>query len=276
MKKLTIGSAVYDDFDGIYFSFQSLRLNNQDILNDLDLIVIDNNPDSPDGQATKHFCNQSGIRYIPYITKNGTSIRNEIFHQAQGEFCMSIDCHVLFEFNTIKSFLKYCQSNKTSKNLLQGPMLYDSLGNNMAAKMTPIWRSQMYGIWDEDERAVKPTNKPFEIDMHGLGIFACRTDSWLGFSDHFIGFGGEEGYIHTKYKQAGHKTLCLPFLRWLHRFGRPRGVPYPLLLRDKLYNYFIGRKELGLPFDDVIEHFNQEQPDFNMKPTLRKVQLTEI
>ena len=65
MKKLTIGSAVYDDFEGVYFSYQSLRLNNKDILKDLDLVIIDNNPESEEGQATKHFCTQAGIRYTP-------------------------------------------------------------------------------------------------------------------------------------------------------------------------------------------------------------------
>ena len=84
MKKLTIGSAVYDDFEGVYFSYQSLRLNNKDILKDLDLVIIDNNPESEEGQATKHFCTQAGIRYTPYTKKTSTAIRNEIFKNAEG------------------------------------------------------------------------------------------------------------------------------------------------------------------------------------------------
>ena len=61
MKKLTIGSAVYDDFDGVYFSYQSLRLNNQDIWDDLDLLIIDNNPESAQGKATQSFCKKTRI-----------------------------------------------------------------------------------------------------------------------------------------------------------------------------------------------------------------------
>jgi hypothetical protein len=69
---------------------------------------------------------------------------------------------------------------------------------------------------------------PFEIPAQGLGLFTCRKDAWLGFNPAFRGFGGEEGYIHTKYRQAGHRCLNLPFLGWMHRFGRVGGPTYPL------------------------------------------------
>lgn len=271
MKKLTIGSAVYDDFDGIYFSYQSLRLNNQDILDDLDFVIIDNNPDSKHGQTTKHFCKQSGIRYIPYTEKASTSVRNEIFKNAQGKFCMSIDSHVLFEPNTIKRLIEYFDDNPDTEDLFHGPMFYDSLKGKLIAKMEPVWRHHMYGIWGNDTRADDKDGQPFEIDMHGLGIFACKTDKWLEFHKGFIGFGGEEGYIHKKYQNAGKKVWCLPFLRWLHRFDRPHGVNYRLILEDRLFNYFLGHKDLGLPYDDIIEHFTKETPKVQLQPIINKV-----
>jgi hypothetical protein len=91
----------------------------------------------------------------------------------------------------------------------------------------------------------------------GLGLFTCRRDAWLGFSPHFRGFGGEEMYIHEKYRQAGAEALCLPFLRWGHRFGRPNGIPYVKILTrwNKIRNYVIGLQELGLPLDRCYEHF---------------------
>lgn len=260
MKKLTIGSAVYDDFDGIYFSYQSIRLNNLDILDDLDLIVLDNNPTSAQGQATKHFCEQSkGIRYIPYTQKISTSIRNLLFEYSEAEFCMSIDSHVLFEPNTIKKLIDFLSVHSGSKDLYHGPMFYDCLhGHDPCAKMDPIWRGQMYGIWACDERANDSSNLPFEIDMHGLGVFLSRTDSWLGFNEHFNSFGGEEGYIHKKYQLADRKIWCIPFLRWLHRFDRPNGAPYKPQLHDKIKNYFIACRELGSSVSDVISHFTTE------------------
>lgn len=260
MKKLTIGSAVYDDFDGIYFSYQSLRLNNADILDQLDLVVVDNNPYSTQGQATRLFCrNTNHIRYIPYTDKNGTSIRNEIFDNAKGTFCMSMDCHVLFGPDTIKRLLKFLDKNNDSDDLFHGPLLNDSLsGRGLLSKMEKKWHNQLYGTWAEDQRAIDINGKPFEIDMQGLGVFLTKTDSWLRFNDNFKGFGGEEGYIHHKYQSANRKVLCLPFLRWLHRFERPHGVPYDLYLHDKIKNYLIGYRELELCPKAMFDHFMQE------------------
>jgi len=260
MKKLTIGSAVYDDFDGIYFSYQSLRLNNLDILDDLDLIVVDNNPYSDQGQATKVFCKHTNhIRYIPYNDKSGTSVRNEIFKNSEAEFCMSMDAHVLFEPNTIKDLIEFCSENKNSKDLYHGPMFHDQIVNQgLSSCMKPEWNNQLYGAWDNDPRGDDISHPPFEIDMHGLGVFLTKTDSWLGFNEHFKGFGGEEGYIHTKYKMAKRKIWCLPFLRWLHRFNRPSGVPYNLYLHDKIKNYLISYRELGLCHKEMCDHFNSE------------------
>jgi hypothetical protein len=96
--------------------------------------------------------------------------------------------------------------------------------------------------------------------MQGLGVFSCRKDAWPGFNPRFRGFGGEEGYIHEKVRQAGGRCLCLPWLRWVHRFGRPAGVPYPLTVDDKFRNYLIGHAELGLDLEPVFEHFSEHLP----------------
>ena len=49
-KVLTIGAATYDDFEGVFFTFQALRLANLERLDSLDLVVIDNNPTSSEGK----------------------------------------------------------------------------------------------------------------------------------------------------------------------------------------------------------------------------------
>ena len=267
MKKLTIGSAVYDDYEGVFFTYQSLRLNNMDIWDDLDLIIIDNNPDSAEGKATRQFCDSTNrIRYFPYTDRLSNSVKNEIFKHAKGEFCMSIDCHVLFEPDAISNLISFLGGNKSSDDLYHGPMFYDQIeGHDPCSKMDPVWRGDMLGIWATDERGNEKDNDPFEIEMHGCGVFIARTKSWLGFNENFSGFGGEEGYIHTKYKQQGRKVWCLPFLRWIHRFNRPRGVPYPLIVEDKIRNYLIGHRELGLPFAPIIEHFGETHPNIDIQ-----------
>jgi len=90
--------------------------------------------------------------------------------------------------------------------------------------------------------------------MQGLGVFSCETKNWLGFNEHFKGFGGEEGYIHEKFRQNGGKTVCVPKFKWLHRFLRPDGVTYPLVLEDRIWNYLIGWLELKKdPEDPMIK-----------------------
>tara|TARA_Y100001938_G_C8061126_1_gene417327 strand:- start:397 stop:1536 length:1140 start_codon:yes stop_codon:yes gene_type:complete len=99
---------------------------------------------------------------------------------------------------------------------------------------------------------------PFEIFAQGLGLFFTRKNSWLGFNEHQRGFGGEECYIHEKYRQAGRKTMCLPFLKWLHRFGRPDGPKYEINTIRKLKNYLFEFVELGLDLEPLKKHYTEE------------------
>jgi hypothetical protein len=113
----------------------------------------------------------------------------------------------------------------------------------------------MLGVWDDSGLAADPDAPPFEVPMQGMGLFACRRGAWPGFNEAFRGFGGEEGYIHEKFRRAGARTLCLPFLRWVHRFNRPTGVPYRNILEDRIWNYLVGFREFDLPTMEMEEHF---------------------
>lgn len=97
--------------------------------------------------------------------------------------------------------------------------------------------------------------EPFDIPGQGLGLFTCRRDKWLGFNEHARGFGGEELYIHEKFRRAGARTLCLPFLRWVHRFARPEGVKYPITQFNKVRNYVLEFNELGMDLEPIHQHF---------------------
>lgn len=111
----------------------------------------------------------------------------------------------------------------------------------------------MLGKWKFDERSLK--DEPFEIHAQGMGLFSCRKDSWLGFPEENSGFGGEEVVIHDKYRKFGKKTVCLPWLKWLHRFGRPSGVPYPNQYENRVKNYYRGFIENGQSTNEIIDHF---------------------
>jgi hypothetical protein len=100
--------------------------------------------------------------------------------------------------------------------------------------------------------------EPFEIWGHGGGCFGCFKDAWLGFHHDFKGFGGEEGYLPSKYRKHSRKVWSLPFLKWIHRFGEGKGAGYPLLVEDRIRNYLIGHIELGIDESRLVEHFGKD------------------
>jgi hypothetical protein len=262
---LTIGMATFDDFHGVYFSIQALRMYHKEVMDEVEILIIDNNPDGLHGKQVKNFSGWApNVRYVPEKEWVSTAVRNVIFEKAQGDYVMSMDCHVLFEEGSLKRLIDFYKENPDTKNFHQGPLVYDNL-TGTSTHFDPVWREQMYGIWANDPRGADQNAEPFEIPMQGLGVFTCKKDAWLGFNPLFKGFGGEEGYIHEKFRQAGHKALCLPFLRWVHRFGRPDGVKYPLTLDNKLRNYFLGHMELGLDSEPIIEHFKKWTPEENLR-----------
>jgi hypothetical protein len=327
MKKLTIGMATFDDFDGLYFAIQSIRLHHPEVANEIEFLVIDNHLEGSHGKAVRSFLGwikDAPVRYIAVDGVRGTAIRDYVFRLANTPYVLCLDCHVLLVPGALRRLIDGFDAGVDEGNLIQGPMLLDNL-SACHTHMALHWRDNMWGIWScawrcpcghvfqtvsRDEagkrfvdfqtmtwphasmlgcrecgiphptdlvwegheriltekgyRQAVESGEPFEIPAHGLGLFACRKDSWVGFSPRFVSFGGEEGYLHRKFKQAGRKTLCVPSLGWLHRFMRPSGVPYPMPLEDRAWNYLVGHRELGLPIEPVVEHFKGRVSDERM------------
>ena len=249
--------ATYDDYDGVYFSLQALRLYHPEIVDESEFIVIDNHPTGACADALKalehHIPN---YRYIPESTRSGTAVKGRVFEEAAGEFVLCMDCHVFVVPGAVARLLRYFSENPATPDLLQGPLLGDNL-KSVLTHFRPEWSSGMFGVWDDNGLAADPDAPPFEISIQGMGLFACRRSAWPGFNEAFRGFGGEEGYIHEKFRRAGARTLCLPFLRWVHRFNRPTGVPYRNILEDRIWNYLVGFREFDLPTTEMEEHFRE-------------------
>lgn len=251
--------ATYDDFDGVYFTTQALFLYHKDILPYTKFIVVDNNPQSEQGEETKQYCQQTGITYIPFTEYCATTVKEFVFEYAETPYVLCMDSHVLVEPGAIMKLLLYYQCNENTQDLLQGPLLSEEPNHpDIWTHFEPQWRSHMFGIWSTDERGKNPEGEPFDIPMQGMGLFSCRRDAWAGYNPAFRGFGGEEWYIHEKFRRTGGRTLCLPFLRWTHRFRRPKGVPYGVYIEDKIRNYYIGFLELGLDIHEITNYFNHE------------------
>lgn len=249
--------ATHNDYDGVFFTIQSIRMFHKEVLDDIEFVIVDNNPSGNHGKAVRELVDwiKEPIQYLPFTNYESSTIKNKVFELADTPYVMCVDCHVLLEPGSIKKLIDYYDSRKDYGNLLQGPLVYDNLSNISTHFDLSKWGSHMWGKWDTDDRGVDPDNEPFEIPAQGMGLFSCRKDSWLGFNKKFRGFGGEEGYIHEKYRKNGKKTICLPFLRWLHRFNRPNGAEYSNNLEDRFRNYYIGFLELGLDISTLKKEF---------------------
>src|SRR5215217_6873557 len=254
---LTIGMATYNDFNGVYFTLQALRLY-QD-LQDTELLVIDNYGCPATKELVEGWVH--GARYVLATEVRGTAAaKDRVFREARGEAVLCCDSHVLLAPGAIRRLKEYYREHPECPDLLQGPVVYDDL-QTISTHFDPAWRGEMWGIWQTDPRGQDPEGEPFEISMQGMGVFSCRKGAWPGFNPMFRGFGWEEGYIHEKFRRAGGRCLCLPWLRWTHRFGRPAGIEYPLTVEEKLRNYLIGHAELGWDLTPVLNHFSEILPE---------------
>lgn len=256
--RFTLGMCVHNDIDGVYFSCQGNRLLNPIIDSEGEIIIIDNQPDSPDGKQTKKFSDAASkvVRYIPYTEKQSTSIRNLVFDHARAPIVICIDSHVLLPTGGIQAVLNYLEDphNQNSPKLVQGPM-YDDQLDKLYTHWNDLWNAGMQGRWELDNRAIDPNGKPYPIYAQGLGCFAARKEHWLRFNENFRGFGGEEVYIHNKYRKAGGECICIPAFRWVHRFYRAQKVKYIDGLDNRLFNYLVGAFELQQDTAPILEYF---------------------
>lgn len=267
--RLTIGFATFQDYYGAWPTIQSLRLYHADVMSQCELVVVDQTTPSHRHAKDLKTLVEGWVRgdmarpprYISMQTPKGTAPpRQRVFEEATAPYVLCIDGHVLLAPGSIRALLDYYEEHPETPDLIHGPMLYDDL-TGFASHMEPVWRSEMFGIWGHDPYFADPTAEPRPIAMHGLGLFSARKEVWMdlgGFHKDFRGFGGEEGYIHEKFRQAGGQVLCHPAVRWVHRFGRPDGVPYPLTRQDKVRNYILGWNEIGWSLDSLRQHFCQE------------------
>lgn len=267
-KLLSIGMATYDDFHGVYFTIQALRMYHAICAtDDVELIILDNNPEGTHGQNIKNLVSgwmANKVKYIPYTGTPSTFNKYKIVDYAEGKYIMILDCHVMLVPGSIEKLLEYYKNNPGCKDIIQGPLLYDDL-NNYATEFKPEWRDDMYGIWHSNREAYEK-GEPFNIALQGMGMCSFEKTAWPGISPHFRGFGGEEGYIHEKFRQNGGRAVCIPQLKWVHRFGRPDGVKYPLALEDRIWNYFIGWLDITKDpqhhmIISIIDHFKTRLPE---------------
>jgi len=242
--RLTVGMPSFNNFTEVFFTVQALRMYHR--LEDCEILVIDNFGDDMLKNFIEGQC-KGEARYVKYTESVGTACaKNKVFEHAQGEMVLCIDSHVFLIPGALNNI-------PVTDDLIQGPMVYNDF-INYTWEWKPVWRGHMWGIWGD--YSPKRPSAPVEIWGCGGGLMLAKKSSWLGFNPKFKGFGGEEGYIHEKYRKAGRKVWSYPNLVWMHLFDRK--IPYPLNLIDRVINYIIGFRELGLDLAPVKEHFGED------------------
>jgi hypothetical protein len=185
----------------------------------------------------------------------------------------------MLEAGAIRRLIEYYNAVPDCSDLLHGPLYYDDLrksgGPHIAAThMKDTWGpDRMRGQWSVKQDGIHPLTPPYEIPGHGLGLFSCRKEAWPGFHPALKGFGGEEMNVHDLFRKLGRKAVCLPFLRWVHRFGDAQtGTEYPNLFDDRFRNYVIWARVLGKDPGEIVEKFENALSLEKMEEIVREVE----
>lgn len=278
---LTIGLPYYDDYDGLFFTVQALLCYNNLALDkhDVEILVVDNNPTSPQGRAAAEFIRKSQasgrrtiLRYVPFPDAVGTAAaKNAVFAHAYGEYVLCLDSHVLLGEGRLEQLLSWLWQDRPGDDLYHGVLTLNN-GQNHYTHMDLVWRSRMWGRWACDPHIILDSTTPYEIPNNGLGLFLTRRASWPGFHPAMRGFGGEEGYLQEKYRRLGRRVYCLPWLFWIHRF-HPKQLPqrHPVRVQDKFRNYALGLTEIGYDTTALVDHFAEVLPRQQLLLELRQI-----
>lgn len=255
--KLTISMATYNDYDGVYFTIQSIRLHHNI---KCEFIVLDNNPLSKHSIALKNLLRDiPNSKYIEVSDRKSSWVKYDIFKYASGDIVLGLDSHVLLETGFFDKLFSYFSDDLNKLNMLTGPVVYNKL-DAFSSFMEPIWRGHDFGCWANNP--LDKLDKPFEIPMQGMGCFAVKKDFWPTISTKFKGFGSEEWYIAERIRQNGGKVFCHPKMKWVHRFDWPQRE-FPLYINDKIFNYYVGwldlYKDINHPMIKIMTNHWEKQ-----------------
>lgn len=249
--------ASHGEFDGVWFTIQALRMYHGEASDDVSFLVIDNDPEGPTAAALRAIGDWvPRYRYVPFGGYTGTAVRDFVFREADADVVCCVDAHVLLAPGALHALREWFDAHPDSVDLLQGPMLHDDLAcEGAVSHLKPTWGTGMFGQWGRDPHLDEGVDEPFEIAMQGLGLFACNRFAWPGLNPRLRGFGGEEGYLHERFRRRGGRVLCHPRAAWAHRFPRPTGTSYPNRWEDRIRNYLIAWGELGWDLTPMEAHF---------------------
>src|SRR5215203_555510 len=224
---LTIGMATYNDFNGVYFTLQALRLY-QD-LQDTELLVVDNYGCPATKELVEGWVH--GARYLLATEARGTAApRDLVFREARGEAVLCCDSHVLFAPGAIRRLKEYYKEHPDCPDLLQGPLVYDDL-QTISTHFEPVWRAEMWGIWATDPRGQDPEGNRSRYPCKAWGPSVAGRAPGLVSTPCFGVLGGKKATsMKSSDGRAGGACACLGFDGRIASAGLPVSS---ILLRSK-------------------------------------------
>lgn len=267
-KKLTIGMSNWDDVEGAFWTLSAIRQYHVPTTNkEVELLVIDDMPTKQ--EDLERMCTLASARYVHHSKNKGPAhAKDSVWEHAEGEYVLLVDSHVLLSACSVNYILDAIDNNLIGKDLWTGPLLNES-GHTIATELLPEWRGAFFGVWHNNPQiADKPI---FEVEGHGSAYTLMKKEYYPFFSPHFLGFAGEELYLHEKVRRNGGRCYLHKALGWVHRFHRTKPATYRLLIEDKLRNYLIASYEVGWNIKQCCDYFKHRVPEALYEKTLDEV-----
>lgn len=226
--------ACYDDYDGVYFTVQNLRAFHD--MTDVELLVLDNHPESAHGKQLAKLAPRAGIRLVHVTDRVSSWVKYDAVLHATGDVVVGMDSHLVMLPGSIAALRTWWQAHEGSRDLLTGPVIYDELQDGSMG-LDPQWNGHDFGTWMA--KTPRASGEAVEVPMQGMGFWSVWRTSWPGVPRGMVGFGAEEWCMAERIRQHGGRVMSHPCVQWGHRFGWPVRT-YPLSLEDKVRNYYRG------------------------------------
>lgn len=257
-RKLTIGIYVYDDYDGVRYLIDSIRINNPEILSNIEFVIIDNCPDTTNSNALMEFLTTSvknvAFNYVAYGRYPNHAYRFEAIELAKTPYVLVTESKTQFTPGSLKSLIDFFDSGMDEGRIITGPRIKDDFSDVMT-HFKYEWNGEFYGVAEKDPR-VDSQVEPFEIEGILPGVFAIRKADWRKISR--AAFASNGAYAEDvvlsmrKFLTLGKRPLCLPTFKWTCRMIKTNGKNIPDSVLNRFHNYATAFLQLGLN-DKLIE-----------------------
>jgi hypothetical protein len=234
---VTIGIATCDDQRALFFTLLDLQFTLRDLglFDQVEVLVASQSKKPSHIEAErKHVEEIPNARYYhlpPPFPQGAGPAKQAVFDRARGHAVCFIDGHVVFDRGVLLHLYTFALT--IDDNLYFGPNVKRRLIKRdgktvfVGSHYLPRYSGAgNWGQWATNPAVDDPLAPPFEINSSGTGCFLAKRESFLGFHPEVRGHGGIEPHLPEKYRQAGSKVFCLPWLRWIHLYGYVDKAPY--------------------------------------------------